>query len=58
MTAKIERDESKNKPPLRRSKLARLVLFVAIAEEDEDGNVLLATRCDGCGRSEEELGEE
>jgi len=27
-------------------------------EEDEDGNVLLATRCDGCGRSEEELGEE
>ncbi len=25
------------------------------AEEDEDGNVLLATRCDRCGYSEEEL---
>jgi hypothetical protein len=26
-------------------------------EEDDDGNVLLTTRCDHCGRSEEELAE-
>ena len=26
-------------------------------EEDEDGNVLLTTKCDHCGRSEEELEE-
>ncbi len=26
-------------------------------EEDEDGNVLLTTQCDRCGRTEEELGE-
>jgi hypothetical protein len=26
-------------------------------EEDEDGNVLLTTRCDVCGRSEDELEE-
>ena len=26
-------------------------------EEDEDGNVLLTTKCDKCGRSEEQLEE-
>ena len=26
--------------------------------EDEDGNVLLTTKCDGCGRSREEIEEE
>jgi hypothetical protein len=26
-------------------------------EEDEEGNVLLTTRCDKCGRSEEQLEE-
>jgi hypothetical protein len=27
------------------------------AEEDQDGNVLLATCCDKCGRSEDQLAE-
>lgn len=27
-------------------------------EEDADGNVLLTTKCDGCGRSREEIEEE
>jgi hypothetical protein len=27
-------------------------------EEDEDGNVLLTTQCDQCGRSEDELEQE
>jgi len=26
-------------------------------EEDEDGNVVLTTQCDRCGRSEDQLGE-
>ena len=27
-------------------------------DQDDEGDVVLLTRCDGCGRSEEELGEE
>jgi len=27
----------------------------ATGEEDPDGNLVLVTRCDGCGRSEDDL---
>lgn len=33
------------------------LMHAAAGEEDEDGNVLLLTKCDRCGRTEEELGQ-
>lgn len=35
-----------------------LVHAEATGQEDEDGNVWVETRCDQCGRSEEEVAEE
>ena len=34
-----------------------LIHATATSDEDADGNAVLATACDTCGRSEEELGD-